>query len=50
MVKANQVMALPSNETTCPNQIAVKAVMPVGEVDFMWNYYTEGMVIMILQI
>jgi len=30
MVNANQVIALPRSETTCPSQRTVKARMPVG--------------------
>jgi hypothetical protein len=35
MVNANQVMALPNNETTCPSQMIVNPRMPVGDVDFI---------------
>ena len=37
-MNANQVIALPRSETTCPSQMMVKAFMPAGDF-IVDNYY-----------
>src|SRR3990172_6862962 len=47
IVSANWVMAVPTNEITCPNHTTVKAAMPVGRFDsFMCILLDDGLSLM----